>query len=85
MKYFNDFITSDVIMTWHNTHIDHIKPISKFNLDDVDDFLDCCHYSNLQPLLIKDNLEKHNTWTDENNIYWLENIKGKDYSEIYLT
>ncbi len=71
-------------MTFNNIHIDHIKPVSKFNLDDEDEFLDCCHYSNLQPLLSTTNLEKHNKWTDENDKYWNEKIKGKEYFEIYI-
>ena len=38
-------------MTWDNIHIDHIKPVSKFNLDIEEEFNKCCHYTNLQPLL----------------------------------
>ena len=83
MKYLNDYLTSNETMNWSNTHIDHIKPVSKFYLDDEDEFLDCCHYSNLQPLLTVDNLTKSNKWSDENEKYWNENIKGKDYKEIY--
>ena len=72
-------------MTFQNIHIDHIKPVSKFNLDNEEEFLDCCHYTNLQPLLIKDNLEKSNKWDDTNEIYWNTNIKGNNnYIEIYF-
>ena len=84
MDYFNTYLSTDEQMTFNNIHIDHIKPVSKFNLDDEDEFLDCCHYSNLQPLLSNTNLEKHNKWNDENDKYWTENIKGKDYHEIYI-
>jgi hypothetical protein len=72
-------------MTMDNIHIDHIKPVSRFNLDDPDEFLDCCHYTNLQPLLAKDNLEKKNKWTEKDEIYWKENIRGLETTEIYLT
>ena len=71
-------------MTLNNIHLDHIKPISKFNLDDADEILECCHYSNIQPLLSESNLTKANKWTEENNKYWLDNIKGKEYNEIYI-
>ena len=71
-------------MTWNNIHIEHIKPVLVFNLDDEDEFLDCCHYSNLQPLLSKDNLEKSNKWNENNEKYWQDNIKDKEYYEIYI-
>lgn len=50
-------------MTWdnyglHGWHIDHIKPLIRFNLEDIDQFKQACHYSNLQPLWAKDNLSK---------------------------
>jgi len=71
-------------MTWDNIHIDHIKPVSRFNLDDEEEFNKCCHYTNLQPLLAKDNLNKNNKWTDDNEVFWNENIIYKDYDKIYL-
>ena len=71
-------------MTLNNISIDHIKPISKFNLEDENEFLDCCNYTNIQPLLAITNMEKYNKWTDENNKYWNENIKNKEYYEIYI-
>lgn len=75
---------NEIKMNWDNIHIDHIKPVSSFNLDDEDELNKCCNYTNLQPLLIEDNLTKHNKWTDEDEVYWNENIKGKEYFGIYL-
>ena len=51
-------------MTWDNKgfygwHIDHIKPLSAFNLLDPIDKMQANHYTNLQPLWAKDNLKKH--------------------------
>ena len=72
------------LMDFSNIHIDHIKPISRFNLDDPNDFLACCNYTNLQPLLIFDNCSKNNYWTDENEGYWNDNIKGNtEYNRVY--
>lgn len=78
-------MAKDEIMTYENIHIDHIKPISVFNLENEEEFLECCNYTNLQPLLIKDNLEKSNKWNEEKEKYWKENIKNNNkYYEIYL-
>lgn len=52
-------------MTWSNWskngwHIDHHIPLDKFDLENKQDFLMACHYSNLKPLWAKDNLQKSN-------------------------
>ena len=52
-------------MTWDNWgvkgwHIDHIVPLTYFNLIDPEQLKRACHYSNLQPLWAKDNLKKTN-------------------------
>jgi hypothetical protein len=38
--------------------IDHIKPLSKFNLTDRRQVLEVCNYKNLQPMWHRDNLSK---------------------------
>ena len=56
-------------MTWDNYgslwHIDHIKPISKFNIvsDSCSEFKECWSLNNLQPLLAIENLRKSNSYT----------------------
>jgi hypothetical protein len=54
-------------MNWNNYshngwHIDHIKPLSLFDLTDRKQFLQACHYTNLQPLWAKENFSKHNKY-----------------------
>ena len=82
MDLFNKF--SEIEMTWDNIHIDHIKPVSSFKLDDEDEFLNCCHYTNMQPLLCQINLNKSDKWTEKNEEFWLNNIQGKEYIDLYL-
>lgn len=50
-------------MSWENRHlwhIDHIKPLSSFDLTDPDQFKAANHFSNLQPLWAADNIRKGN-------------------------
>lgn len=71
-------------MTLDNVHLDHIKPVTCFNLDELDELKRCCHYTNIQPLLARDNRELHNKWTDENEAFWERNIiYNPDYLFIY--
>ena len=50
-------------MTWGNWaldgwHIDHINPLASFDLTDREQFLQACHFTNLQPLWAEENLSK---------------------------
>lgn len=48
-------------MSWENHgewHIDHIKPLASFDLEDAIQYAEACHYTNLQPLWKLDNLSK---------------------------
>ncbi len=50
-------------MNWDNYgrygwHIDHIRPLTAFNLSDSEQLKKACHYTNLQPMWWRDNILK---------------------------
>ena len=66
-KFYPHPITGEM-MTWDNWsiygwHIDHIIPISLFDIEDREQLLRACNYINLQPLWAEENLKKSNKIT----------------------
>lgn len=54
--------------TWenygHRWHVDHIIPCAAFDLSDPKQLRQCFHFTNLRPLLAKENLQKNARITD---------------------
>jgi hypothetical protein len=58
----NQFISD---MSWSNYgkwHIDHIKPLSSFDLTNPEELKSACYYTNLQPMWAEDNWSKGSKW-----------------------
>lgn len=54
-------------MNWDNYglygwHVDHIRPCTSFDLTIKEEQEKCFHYTNLQPLWAKENIQKSNHW-----------------------
>ena len=65
-------------MTFDNIHIDHIKPAKAFG-DEIN------HYTNLQPLLPDMNVFKKAQWSQQDEVFWRENIRhSTNYNDIYM-
>lgn len=75
-QFFYERIRSMMIedMTLKNTHLDHIKPVSKFDLTDPKQLAQCTHYTNFQPLFARDNIIKSNKWSENDELNWRDNI-----------
>jgi hypothetical protein len=67
LEFFKSYISNLFTdgMSWDNYgewHIDHIKPLSLFDLSKRDEVQKAQHYTNLQPLWAKDNILKSNKY-----------------------
>lgn len=71
LEYINKQLTDEMKNKGYD--IDHIKPISKFNLEDHEELKKCLHYTNLRPMLSYDNKKKSDKWSKEDEIEW-ENL-----------
>lgn len=68
-EFLKNYIESKFVegMSWENYgrghgkwNIDHIQPLSNFDLSNQSQVSAVCHYTNLQPLWFEDNLKKSN-------------------------
>ena len=54
-----EFLMSDD-MNWGNIELDRVRPLSSFDLSDIEQLKEAAHYTNIQPILTKDNRSKNN-------------------------
>lgn len=55
-------------------HIDHLIPISKFDLTDDNEMRKCFHWTNCQPMLARENQSKNNRVTSEDVLKYEANL-----------
>ena len=65
-------------MNFNNIHIDHVKPISSFDVTKEEELLEAFNWRNTQPLLKQDNLRKSDKFNerDYNNQF----IKAREFN-----
>lgn len=51
-------------LTIDECQLDHIKPKAQFNLKNINELLECCHYTNLEFIEEHKNLSKGCKWTE---------------------
>jgi hypothetical protein len=60
-------------MAWdksHSFHIDHIRPLSSFDLTNPEQLKAACHWSNLQPLYPEENIKKGSKVIEDFSCLW---------------
>jgi hypothetical protein len=85
MDCYNATLTDDAEerLTWINAHFDHIKPIASVPFGHMDSRV--MHYTNIQPLLARQNLTKGAKWSAGDELFWEENIIHKsEWVQIYM-
>ena len=70
-------------MTWENIELDHIRPLSSFNLTDPDQLKEASHYSNIQPLLKSDNRKKGARYHEHDLAVQNEKLYEYEYFKYY--
>ncbi|AIQ94736.1 hypothetical protein [Prochlorococcus sp. MIT 0604] len=77
-------------MSWENWtkegwHIDHVRPIASFDLNDTEQHKTCFNWRNLQPLLGSENLQKLDKYTEEDEEVWIKRMKDLGFEgELFL-
>ena len=70
-------------MTWNNIELDHVRPLSSFNLTDPTQFKEASHYSNIQPLLKSDNSSKGSRYHEHDLMVQNEKLYEYEYFKYY--
>ena len=80
-NYIEFLMTSE--MTWNNIELDHVRPLSSFNLTDPTQLKEASHYSNIQPLLKSDNSSKGSRYHEHDLMVQNEKLYEYEYFKYY--
>ena len=85
-NYIEFFMTPE--MTWKTIDLDHVRPLSSFDLTDNEQLKEAAHYTNIQPLLKIDNIKKGSKYHEHDLVVQSEKVYDyetyKYYSNLYL-
>ena len=70
-------------MSWTNIELDHVRPLSSFNLTDPDQLKEAAHFSNIQLLLKHDNRKKGANYHEHDLMVQNENLYKNEYFRYY--
>ena len=70
-------------MTWSTIELDHVRPLSSFNLTDSNQLKEAAHYTNIQPLLKSDNRKKGSKYHEHDLVVQNEKVYEYHYFKYY--
>ena len=71
-------------MKWNNNELDHVYPLSSFDLTNPNQLKEASHYSNIQPLLKRDNRSKGSKFHEHDIVVQNERVYGYEDFEFYV-
>ena len=71
-------------MTWESIDLDHIVPLSSFDLTNPEQLKQATHYTNIQPLLKSDNRAKGANYHEHDLAVQNEKLYEYEYFKYYL-
>ena len=71
-------------MKWNNIELAHVCPLSSFDLTNPNQLKEASHYSNIQPLLKRDNRSKGPKFHERDIVIQNEKVYEYEYFKIYV-
>ena len=71
-------------MSWDTIDLDHVQPLSSFDLTNIEQLKEAAHYTNIQPLLKSDNRSKGSKYSEHDLAVQREKVYEYEYFKYYL-